>query len=94
MRNTILAFTALLAGAMSSSAGADPSHSVECETCKTDEQFRDEAAKLESLNGGNGGYFYVFNLGDNVVQKWYIAPSRGDAEKTPAQGSTNAANKP
>ena len=94
MRNTILAVTALLAGAMSSNAGADPSHSGECETCKTDEQFRDEAAKLESLNGGHGGYFYVFNLGDNVVQKWYIAPSRGDAEETPAEGATNMTDKP
>ncbi len=75
MRNVAFAVSVFLAGSFASSVEAATTYSIQCESCQTDSQFRAKARDLESLNGGGGGNVYVYNLGANVVQKWYISPS-------------------
>ncbi|WP_155760467.1 hypothetical protein [Stenotrophomonas maltophilia] len=79
MRNMIALASVLLGATLSTDAYAYE-YSIQCETCVTDAQFAARARDLQALNGNGSGFFYVYNLGANVVQKWWVngAASGGD----------------
>lgn len=72
-----LTLAAAIFGATASFGAEAYDYSIQCESCVTDSDFRAKARNLESLGGGKGGFFYVYNLGANTVQKWWINPSLG-----------------
>ncbi|HEL4239342.1 TPA: hypothetical protein UM793_001210 [Stenotrophomonas maltophilia] len=76
MRKTIALLSALVGAAFATNVHAYD-YSIQCETCVTDAQFQAKARDIAALNGRGGGFFYVYNLGANVVQKWWINGSSG-----------------
>lgn len=62
-----------LAGLAAISFGASAAQPLQCNSCITDADFKARAVRDANLNGG--GEFWVYNLKDNIAQKWRIVTS-------------------